>query len=151
MIQELRTATPEQKKHFFSQHKKLTTVGINGFKMLEPFKEFDKNGLKFPIDYLQEVGAYIIFLPVEYMAHYADAVCVGFTDSDFEDFKSQLNATFVAINSFDSVFEQVNATSIGNLAHIYLNCNNEEIKAKSKAILDIIHSKLDNYLLSLIN
>lgn len=105
MIQELRTSTPEQKEHFLLQYEKLTTVGINGFKMLEPYKEFDSYGLKFPIEYLREIGLHIIFLPVEYMAHYADIVCFNMDDSDFKEQKKKIQASIAMVKVLDNVFD----------------------------------------------
>lgn len=102
-------------------------------KYSKPADNFDKYGTKFSISELQHIGLNLIFLPVEFMATYADKNCIdkandeNFIQSSFG--KGQINKY---------MYSELNTTSIGNLAYLYMHCPNEKIKQKCKKDIENI-------------
>lgn len=95
---------------------------------------FDRNGLKHELKLLNEMQFKIAFMAIYDQAHFADEVCVE--NAKNEDFlRSQLGG----IDPTDtSMFANMNATAVGNLAYIALNGCVPEIR-------DLCKTTLDNY------
>lgn len=102
-----------------------------------PNKEFDQNGLKFPITYLNQIKGAIIFLPLEFMAEYVDAVTQTNIDSNNNYF---MNKCLINFHSPSEGWENINTTSIGNTAYMALYGNNKELRDKSFAWLEAFYS-----------
>ncbi len=95
-------------------------------KYSKPAENFDSFGLKFSHNELDHIGLNVIFLPIEYMATYVDKIC--FNDvSNVELVKRRMSCPIDK-----NIFNQLNTTSIGNLAYLYMHCPSEEIKEKCK-------------------
>ncbi|MCG8208181.1 hypothetical protein [Tenacibaculum finnmarkense] len=102
------------------------TTGINGITLKKPFKEFDENGLKYPMNHLRNIGLSIIMLPIEWMSKYVDEVTVNLVRYAPEELLG---------SSFLYEYDKLNATSIGNLAYVSLNVKNEDFVQKSNELL----------------
>lgn len=94
-----------------------------------PRKSFDENGLRYDINYLNKMFPRILFLPIEQQALFVDAVtfynCKFDWDPGEEDF---LNP--------DTSLENINCTSIGNMAYIALNHLRPEVREHHKQQLE---------------
>lgn len=100
----------------------------------KPAKDFDEWGLRFPINYLNDIGGGIIVFPLEYMAEYVDVV----TKTQIDDNDGGFIMNLITMED-DVDVNQYNTTAIGNLAYIALNCKNEQAK-------DVALKLLQNYL-----
>jgi hypothetical protein len=80
--------------------------------------------LRFPIEYLNNIGKNIIFLPIEKMADYADIITSSKIDEKDNDFILSQLIDF----DIKDMYSHINTTSIGNMAYILLNCEVEEVK-----------------------
>lgn len=139
----------EQKKAYMNYYNNAMLTGIMGFTYLKPEKEFDKDGLRFPSDYLQAVGKSIVMLPLELMAEYVDGVTHDLIDEDNQPFifEQVINRDI----NVEEEYPSINATGIGNLAYICLNCKNEKAREITEKILDEIFIKQKGELLEQIN
>lgn len=131
MIQEFSKMTDSDKLFWETQIKKHLETGI----LEEPTTEYNEFGLKFSPNHLKQISISLIFLPVEYMAKYVDQVTKQNVDSG--------NCNTYKVEQFVDTskpidFDCMNATSIGNLAYVYLNMNEETEKQKFKDLLDKI-------------
>lgn len=104
-----------------------------------PSEEFNEWGLRFPIDYLNEIGPLPICLPLEYMAEYVDIVTKTQTDKNDEKFLSDIDYPD------EDNYDKVNATAVGNVAYIALTSKNEQAQ---KAALEWLEKFQEYYYIS---
>ncbi len=104
---------------------------INNPKIKKPYKEFDAYGLKFDIDWLNEVGGSVVFLPLEHAAEYADIVTVNGLKEPHPEFLQQYKNDIEKRQDF-SLW---NATAVGNVAYVSLFCKDDELKINAFNLL----------------
>lgn len=96
-----------------------------------PSIQFNEHGLRYSLDHLQSIGLQILSFPLFLMETYADIVTVN----DPNLFVKEL------IDFVDDIkLDQLNTTSIGNLAYISVH-GNEEVKATARKALLLISDK----------
>ena len=106
-----------------------------------PAKEYNDFGIRYPIEFLNSVGISIIFLPLEMMAEFVDAVTKTHVDENNPAYENQVtNEIKGYAGNFENIIKHSNATSIGNLAYILLNSKNEELKSLANEILEATHT-----------
>ena len=139
MIRRLSTMSDVEYSRWTKEYDNLLSIGVNGFKLLEPFKHFDSNGLKFPIEYLNAIGKYIVFLPLEVMGEYVDVVTKEMIDKNpYKYFLEDIEK----INIHDTdTWEAINATGVGNLAYACLHLKNVTHLALCETLLNDINDK----------
>lgn len=98
----------------------------------KPTKEFDSNGLRYPVKYLGKLGGSICSLPLEYMAEFVDVVTKNYVDGHDEIFALQ----FCGIPFSASDFPSMNATALGNAAYVALHSHSLEAKNKAVSVLE---------------
>lgn len=99
--------------------------GILEKKMMSEFFEHDHS-----LEDLEDMRYEIIYLPLNHQALYVDKIIVNNIDNyDFID--KQLS-----IEVDDNTFSIFNATSVGNLAYLILNCKDQEHVKKCEIILN---------------
>ena len=143
--------TAEQKIRYTEYYQNVMLTGAAGFKFLEPAKEFDEFGLKHPSDYLKQISANIILLPLEFMAEYVDLITKTAIDENDKAIIIEANEQLKILNkmTLDDLIERVlNATSIGNMAYVALNCKDEEVKKNTEEMLNRIFKIQSDYLMS---
>jgi hypothetical protein len=87
----------------------------------EPNAEFDGFGLRYDIEFLNKVNTNVCFLPVQLMANFHDNVTKNFHKT----------FTIKNVGKFDITnYKNYNATSVGNVAYIYLNTNDNELRQR---------------------
>lgn len=133
MIQEFSKMTDSDKLFWETQIKNHLLIGI----LEEPTTEYNEFGLKFSPNHLKQISISLIFFPVEYMAKYVDVITKENVDSGNCNYYVE---QFVDMNQ-PIQFESINATSIGNLAYVYLNMKEEIEKQKFKDLLDKIFNE----------
>ena len=67
----------EKQNEFYSKYNR----GIKQGFIKEPFKNYNFYGLKFDIDYLNNIKHTILLFPLEIVANYCDAVCKMYVDN----------------------------------------------------------------------
>lgn len=83
----------------------------------EPNEKFDRFGLRYDLDFLQKVKTRICLLPIQLMANFADKTTI------------ESEAKFNKIKKFNiETYNYLNATTIGNTAHIFLNTTNDDVR-----------------------
>lgn len=101
---------------------------------------FDSKGLRFHIDHLHEITQYSLYRhaskPLVELAKYADYTCVNFDKDNMLYMLDLLDQ-----DSLEAEFHNINATSLGNLAHIALHYP-EPMRSKAARILDRIRYEL---------
>ncbi|MFN3753328.1 hypothetical protein [Flavobacterium sp.] len=102
----------------------------HGFPSMKP--DFDENGLRFDVHFLNKIGLTISILPIQALAQFVDYVTYSNYKNDQQNFEQEI-ADFTAFQETD--FEHINATALGNMAFIYLNTENPLIKQKIKIII----------------
>jgi hypothetical protein len=112
----------------------------------EPGETFHDNGLRFPLEWLRELGLSLVLLPLEWQARYVDEVTY-FATSSVQPERGLLMADQAAefcqsqLQDADTAaVDQMNATSIGNLAFMALYAGNAEHRVKALAILNRIEA-----------
>jgi hypothetical protein len=127
---------------------KANMKNISGFEVLEPFEKFDINGLKFPIEYLNKIGLFNVFFPLEKIQDYADTITSSLIDNN-SFIKKQINIDYNYIMSCkDSIgFFEINATSVGSIALVYNTTIDKDIKEKCLYILNFVYKKAINFIL----
>lgn len=149
MITRLSTMSEKQKEDYMKYYEDVMISGVAGFKMLKPADKFDENGLRFPIKYLNEFGKNIIFLVLELIAEYADVITTCSID---ENDKGFIYHQIIDLDfDIEKMYDNLNATSIGNIAYICLNCKDEKVKLIAEKILNEIFVKAKGILLNQIN
>jgi len=129
-IKRLNKFTKEHKKVFGILEKKI-------FDKPKPEKEFNSFGLRFSDEHLKKMGGAIILMPLEYMAEYVDIVTKARIDEHDEDFITQQILGISPTADIDNIaMEKWNATSIGNIAYIALNCKDEDAQKISIQLLE---------------
>lgn len=111
----------DQREKYMTYYREVLLTGKAGFKFLEPAKEFNEWGLRFPAEYLNQVGAAIVMLPLELQADYVDIICKTSIDENNKDFINQQGRSLFGFN-IENYFKTINATAIGNLAYVCLHC-----------------------------
>ena len=131
--------SPEIKEHYLNYYNNVLLSGASGFKFIEPTPDFNELGLRFPIEYLNEMGKNIIFLPLEIAAEYVDGITKNFIDENNEEFifHQVLNVDY----EVSEMYENLNATGIGNMAYICLNCQNEKARTICDEFLKSVFGK----------
>lgn len=149
MIVKLSALSESEKEKYFKYYNEVLLTGASGFKVLEPTKDFDENGLKFPINYLHQLGINNVFFPLEIMAEYADIVTTTSINKDdkYFIFDQIINYEF----NIESVYPLLNATSIGNMAYVALNCKSQAARQICEDQLNQIFVKAKGELLAAIN
>lgn len=113
----------------------------------KPTQEFDMYGLKFTLEHLNYMGRNVLLLPVDHMAQYVDMITKTAIDENDEDFiYASILSPESNIENID--YNNVTATTYGNLAYIYLNCKDQSAKDICKSVLTI---GFDVYLKELIS
>lgn len=117
------------------------------FRSLEPARRetFDDMGLRFPLEWLREVGLSLVVLPLEWQARYADEVTY-FTTSPVVLHEKELGLGSQPVGFCQSQLqyadtlpiENMNATSIGNLAFMALYGLHAGHREKALVILNRI-------------
>lgn len=99
----------------------------------KPNEKFDMYGLRHSIEQLNKIGGSIITIPLECMAEYVDIVTKNAIDNNDGYFilTQVLNTDDDSIN-----FSKLNATAIGNIAYVCLNCSDETARLKSEKTLE---------------
>lgn len=111
---------------------------------IKPKNDYDENGLRFDIDWLEIIGNNILLIPVKFMAEYVDIITKELVDTNDEGFIQSLKETEM-LNYEDMQF--CNATSCGNLAYIYMNTKDIDVKNMiKKNIKFMIQYKIDEIL-----
>lgn len=149
MVIRLSELNQEQKDNYMNYYNNVLLTGLSGFKILEPEKEFNDFGLRFPIDYLNSVGKNIIMFPLEIMAEYCDVITKSYIDDKDESFiyEQIIDCDF----NLEETYGNLNATGIGNLAYMALNCHNERAKEIANEQINSIFVKAKGELLNQIN
>ena len=101
-----------------------------------PKDEYDINGLRFSIDYLNTLKQNVIVLPLEMIADYCDKVTKGMIDKDLPRL---IKKHFLNDVNIDECFNTLNATAVGNIAYCALMCKNLEAKNLALKQLHTIH------------
>ena len=147
MIKKFSTMTVEQKLMYETQYYIMKTEGVNGRVVLEPNEEFDENGLKFPIEYLDEIGVNVVLFPIEIMANYVDVVTKFAVDNNEKSIIDHLTDSNFNI---DTIYKELNATSVGNLAYAALHLKDEKVQQICENRLNQIFDKhLDEFMNSI--
>lgn len=143
-IVRLSTATEEEKELLLTSYN-LIKQGMLGFKIEEPDENYRSNGLRFDVDYLNNIGKHIIMFPVEDMIKYVDQTTKSLVDTKSEKFIDIIVNSIDHINILDEdAYRALNATSIGNIAYVMENCNTPVIKEKCEDLLNRILEKETN-------
>jgi hypothetical protein len=141
--------TEEQKKRYDEFYKSVLLTGIGGTKVVEPTKDFDEYGLRFTTEYLSYIGKNVIFFPLELMAEYVDIITKTAIDKNDKEFI--FNQLIDPDFNIEEQYENLNATAIGNLGYICLNCKDEKAKELTENILNEIFVKAKGILLAAMN
>lgn len=149
MVTRLSTMSEKQREDYLKYYNDVMLSGITGFKVLEPAKEYDDFGLRFPIDYLNSFGKNVVFLPLEIMAEYVDIITRSAIDNNEADFiYHQIHDLDFDV---DKMYDNLNATAIGNMAYIALNCQDGKAKEICEKQLNAIFVKAKGKLLNAMN
>lgn len=117
--------------------------------MMRPDERFDDNGLRFSVDYLSSIGKAVIMLPLELMAEYVDLVTKTKIDDNDEEFI--YHQVIDPVFDIETMYEGLNASSIGNMAYVCLHCKSSRAKQVAEDILNKIFVKYKGKLLQQIN
>jgi hypothetical protein len=98
----------------------------------KPNEEYDELGLRYDIDYLNNLGNNIVLCPVEFIANYVDVITKSLVDNNDSNFMENI--------VLDGVFEEadypnLNATALGNMAYAYLHIQSEKVRQIIKETL----------------
>lgn len=149
MISRLSEMTEEKRNNYMKYYEDILLTGSAGFQLMRPAEHFDKFGLRFPVEFLNKIGTSLVFLPLELMAEFVDVIMKNGIDKNDAEF------IFNQILDKDFNIEQswslLNATTIGNLAYIALNCKNERAKEIAEDLLNKIHVKQKGAVMQYIN
>jgi len=130
----LSNMTAEKRAEYEKEVSAIYTKGVNGFIFEKPLEEFNEDGLKYDPAHLFKINKAILFLPIEFMQKYADAITVNMLKYERDDLILNTDFNF----NIDKSYDNINTTSIGNLAYISLNINDKEIENKcNKALHDL--------------
>lgn len=140
MILELSTMTKMQGDTF----REMYFSAIENGTLLPPFEQFDECGLKYSVEHLASIGKFVIFFPVELMVNYVDEWTKDFVDSNITAWTAMY---IMDIEKGIINLENINTTSIGNLAYCYVNSKNCHLRKISKKLLDLIFSKMQEIIL----
>jgi hypothetical protein len=139
----------ENKSKYLAIYNMMKAGAIEGIKVLKPTKDYDDFGLRFPSEYLSELRHNLIFFPLEIIAEYVDIVTKENIDQDNKEFiyhmVHELNT------DVEYLYEGINATGIGNLGYIALNCKDEKAREICEKCLDELFVKSKGLLLNLMN
>ncbi len=151
MVTSLSKMSTEDREKYMKYYEDVLLSGVIGFTVLKPNPDFDDNGLRFPVDYLNEIGINIIFMPIEIMSEYVDSVTKTHIDKNDDGFiyHQFIDSNFDGSNEDD--FNTVNATALGNLAYAALNCKNEKARQIAEKNLNHIFVKAKGKMLNSIN
>lgn len=131
---ELSNMTKARKKEYLLDYEKMhNDESIIGFKFEKPLKKFNSNGLKYSPEFLQKIGLMLVMLPIELMQNYVDGITKTMVDENPEKLRKFL------VSEDNININEINATSIGNLAYLILNIKDEELKNRCKLILNTIY------------
>lgn len=111
--------------------------------------KFNEGGIRFPLDYLRRMHIAVVLLPLEYMAEYVDIVTKEAVDDQDTAFFLTGMPTDAEFTEADA--NRINATSVGNLAYVYLYLNNEEVRDRCKKMLDMIYRFATNRIREIFN
>lgn len=103
----------------------------------EPYPDYDRFGLKFSLDHLNQITAVLPLIPVQVAADYVDLVTKIAIDNNEMRFDDSL------LKHVEDLKLDINATSIGNLSYAYVNTQFEEDKPFLKASI----TKIANFIL----
>lgn len=120
---------------------------VAGF--MEPAEDFDEYGLRFPAEYLNNIGHYVVFMPLEYMAQYADVITTQAVDEKDEEFL--WNQIINEDINVEQIYDSINATAIGNLAYVCLKSHSDKAREITEKILNEIFVITKGKMLNQIN
>lgn len=109
-----------------------------------PNPEFGEDNLRYDINYLNQIGAVICMLPLEFIADYVDRICKEAIDEN----SGIMEDTVIAEEITDDTIREMDATALGNTAYIILNTKNEMARHKC---LDVLYRYMNFYLDNLMN
>ncbi len=112
---------------------KLESLKLVSSAFPEPAKEYNDFGLRYPIEFLNQIGKNIIFLPLEHIADFVDGVCKNNMDEMEGDV-----LTIKPEEITDVVIENWNATSIGNIAYVAIHAQQEKARAIAMQVLELV-------------
>ena len=95
-----------------------------------PTKNYSGMGLRYPVSFLNELGGYAVLLPLEMMADLVDVVTKHHVDTKSESVVDYM------LNNKKMDYSVWNATSIGNMAYVHLNCHSLIAKERAFEYLD---------------
>lgn len=105
-----------------------------GFEQMKD--DFDKDGLRFSVEFLNQIGTTISIIPVQALSLFCDYVTFHNYADNKQEFENQILSMGMDIG-LGKLIEQLNATSLGNMAFIYLNTLNPLVKAKIVSIINL--------------
>jgi hypothetical protein len=111
-------------------------IAENPLYSVKPAEKFDTWGLRYSTEHLNEIGAGIIFMPLEYMAEYVDERTKKGVDSSSASFRSMALSTSAPEKKN---IKKINATSLGNLAYTCLHAD-DRLAIHAMGTLMIIRS-----------
>lgn len=95
----------------------------------------DNNGLYWPIQLLQFIkDSNIRKMPIEYIAWFADVVCITHVNNGAADIGEQI------LQSAGVLFEEINTTGLGNLAYVATRHKDAKIRTRAKELLEYTFS-----------
>lgn len=120
---QLSTLPPDQVAKFWHYYEAACSGQVPGVKLERPADQYNDIGSRYSIEHLQYIGVAILYLPIEIMATYAcQQVVTG-------------EAAHIYRGDSRLIFEKMNATSIGNIAHAALHSNCIETKEHANSLL----------------
>lgn len=141
---------PEEKKAaYLKYYNEVMLTGLGGIEILKPEKDFDENGLRFPIEYLNKMSQNIIMFPLEIMAEYVDVRTKNYVDTKDDSFI--FHAVIDSDLNIEETYDSINATAIGNMAYIAMFSHDEKARSITEDWLNKIFVKAKGKLLNIIN
>jgi hypothetical protein len=104
--------------------------------LLHPEKEFNEYNLRFPIEYLNKLGWYLILFPIETIAEYADGVTTAMVNDP-----SRAEELLLQFDNLEQIWitpqtlQSIKATGIGNVGYLALHCTDECLRNKAENFL----------------
>ncbi len=141
--------TAEQQQKYLKYYNEVLLTGAASFKLEKPNKVPNNYGLYFDIEYLQNIDKSVVMLPLELMAEYRDVLTEQKILND--KFTQGINVEELEEFSLEKDYNNINATTIGNLAYTILNSSNKELVEYSTNILNQIFVKYKGEVLTFLN
>ena len=135
MIVSLKDCTEQQKQEIFQEYERFLTEDL-GLTTLKPSEEFNALGSKFPKNHLLTLNLNLIYFPLEIMSDYVDKMTKTAMDNNDAKYINSAIGT-LNLSSMKSIqLNNMNATTLGNLSYIALNCQNPTLAALAEKELN---------------